>query len=307
MKKVTLIFVFLLLWLPLANAKSIITIEIQEDGDALWNIEQRLHLESPEEIKEWEYLIKKGYDPEQYNEDITNFRDRIEWFINSAEKYTNRSMNARNFNISYDLSKTLSGDFGIVLYTFEWNNFSRVQSGNIIIGDTFSDGMLLSADNVLIIEIPQSYEITSTSPEFDKRDGNRLIWDGTLYRSFGKGEPALVISRNPTQGTWYFIIVFIGLSVASSVIYLKKWHLSGNKKEKSLNSPNSFYMEDLQYEEMIEQIIIQSGGQVPQSFIVEKSGFSKSKISVVITEMKQKGRIVKIRNGKENLIRLVNK
>lgn len=63
--------------------------------------------------------------------------------------------------------------------------------------------------------------------------------------------------------------------------------------------------EDLEDEEMIKQFLLRSGGQAYQTDIVEHSGLSKSKISMVLSKMKDDGIIIKIRKGKENLIRLV--
>lgn len=62
--------------------------------------------------------------------------------------------------------------------------------------------------------------------------------------------------------------------------------------------------EDLEDEEMIRQFLLRSGGQAYQTQIVEHSGLSKSKISMVLSKMKDDGIIIKIRKGKENLIRL---
>lgn len=64
---------------------------------------------------------------------------------------------------------------------------------------------------------------------------------------------------------------------------------------------------DLGDEEMIEKLLSKSGGQAYQSDIVKESRFSKSKISIVLAKMKEDGRIIKIKKGKENIIRLVKK
>jgi DNA-binding transcriptional ArsR family regulator len=63
-------------------------------------------------------------------------------------------------------------------------------------------------------------------------------------------------------------------------------------------------IEDLDDEEMIMQFLLRKGGQAYQSDIVEHSKLSKSKISMVLSKMKGDGKIIKIRKGKENLIRL---
>ena len=58
-------------------------------------------------------------------------------------------------------------------------------------------------------------------------------------------------------------------------------------------------------EEMIQRYLIKFGGQAYQTDIVKESGLSKSKISIVLAKMKDEGQIIKIRKGKENIIRLV--
>jgi uncharacterized membrane protein len=64
--------------------------------------------------------------------------------------------------------------------------------------------------------------------------------------------------------------------------------------------------EDIDDEEMIRQFLLRKGGQAYQSDIVEHSRLSKSKISMVLSKMKGDGKVIKIRKGKENLIRLAN-
>ncbi len=218
---------------------------------------------------------------------------------------------AVNLNISYGTPRTFSGDFGVVRYTFEWKKFSKVASKKIYIGDVFSEGMFLTGDNVLVIKIPDGYEFISTSPNYDKRDGNRLIWDGTLYRSFRSGEPSIVLSPIPTgNGTWLIAGVLAVLTGSSSMLLFRKKRTAKPAHESiEYFSPlPPLTEEELQDEEMIERVLIKSGGQAYQSDIVKEIGVSKSKISIVLARMKEDGRILKIRKGKENLIRhIVNK
>jgi len=308
MKRVVLFFLFLLLVIHSASAQSLITIDVQENGNAIWTMEEYLPLVSQEEIDEWEEFIHNGQDIEQYKSDIEEFRIRIDWFLSSAEEYSNRPMDAKNFKISYDTAKTLLGTFGIVRFSFEWINFSRTESDKFFIGDVFSEGMILSYDNVLIINIPMGYEVESVSPDFDERDGNRLIWDGTLARSFDKGEPALVLSREKTDtGMLVLASVMVILATGASVLLFKrkKSFISSTKNDiYPILSPDA--TEVLGDEEMIEQILIRSGGQMYQSEIVKLSGLSKSKISILLSKMKKDGMIIKIKKGKGYIIRLVN-
>ncbi|MBC2698178.1 MAG: hypothetical protein HF976_12225 [ANME-2 cluster archaeon] len=308
MKRVGLFFLYLFLLIHTATAQSVITIDVNENGNAVWTMEEYLPLANQDEIDEWVEYIQSGESIEQYQYDIEEFRGRIEWLIILAELSSDRSMNAENFNLSHDTLNTLSGSFGIVRFSFEWINFSRTESDKFFIGDVFSEGMILSYDNVLIINIPIGYEVESVSPDFDERDGNRLIWDGTLARSFDKGEPALVLSREKTDtGIWVLALVMVILAATASVVLfkLKKSFISSTKNDVDpILSPIA--TEVLEDEEMIEQILIRSGGQMHQSEIVKLSGLSKSKISIVLSEMKEDGKIIKIKKGKGNIIRLVN-
>ena len=310
MKRGVLFFLFLLLVIQPASAQSLIIIDVHENGNAIWTMEEYLPLASNEEMDEWEEFIQHGQDTKQYQNDIEEFRIKIDWFLNSAEEFSNRPMDAKNFKISYDTAKTLSGTFGIVRFSFEWMNFSRIGSGKFFIGDVFTEGMIISSDNVLIINIPMGYEVESVSPDFYERDGNRLIWDGTLARSFDKGEPALVLSREKTDAAiwvWGLVLVLVILATAASVIFFKRKKSSisstTNNADPILSPTVAEVLED---EEMIEQILIRSGGQIYQSEIVKLSGLSKSKISIVLSKMKEDGKIIKIKKGKGNIIRLVN-
>lgn len=306
--------IFLMLWVSAAGAQSIITVEVYDNGSAHWTMEKRIPLINQTEIDDWQEFIKKGDDPVRLQTEILDFSRRIEWFIDSAEKFSNRPMNAEKFNISYDMVKTPSNAFGIIQYGFEWKKFSHTDSSRILVGDAFSEGQVLSSDNVLIIKIPDGYEVESASPGFDKRDGTRLIWDGTLYRSFAKGEPALVLSRTGVSGfTWFmFVVAMGGLISGTSVLILRRrksdltteTDVASPGGEVALTSAPDQAKQDLEDEEMIEQFLARSGGEAYQSDIVKESRLSKSKISIVLAKMKEDGRILKIKKGKENLIRL---
>lgn len=60
-------------------------------------------------------------------------------------------------------------------------------------------------------------------------------------------------------------------------------------------------------EETIERYLKNRGEQAYQADIVKESKLSESKISMVLSKMKDEGRIVKIRKGRKNVIRLAKK
>ena len=315
----TIFFILLILLVPSTAAQSINTIEVHENGTAFWTIQERIPLDTQPELNEWNQFIRTGQGY-RYQKIIDELTDRTNQSLISAENISKRSMEVKNINISYDMLKSTSGTFGIINFRFEWVNFSHVNSSSIFIGDSFTEVMAPSSENVLIIKIPDNYDVVSVSPEFDKRDGTRLIWDGTMYRSFNVGEPSLVLRSstirpratnfvlpNAINNTWPLIILILLILITGISILLWKKRRSPSTKNDDVFTPDpDLTMEYLEDEEMIIKILIKHNGQASQSDIVKETGFSKSKISNVLTKMKEDGDIEKIRQGKRNIIRLKN-
>jgi len=236
-----IVIIFMLL---LANAgvaqneitkeQSIYTIDVFENGTALWSEERYYPLPSLSAISEWNLSLKS---PEN-NSRATEINESINRSLLSAINYSGRPMSIRNFNISYELVEISSDTHGVIRLSFEWVNFSRIDGSNIIIGDGFSDTIVPSVDNILIIRIPQGFEAVNASPGFDRTDdkGNRLIWDGTMYRSFKKGEPSLVISPKLTSkdsiDSFPIAIALILFLVGGSLLFLfMRWYFSKKKDD----------------------------------------------------------------------------
>ncbi len=335
MRRLIFLFIFMALWwAQTSKAESVITVEVNESGNAHWIMEKRVPLTTPE-INEWDGFLKKGQNISRYT-DIEEFKDYMDLFTSSAQNFSNRSMKIEKFNISYQTVKTLSGGFGVIRYSFWWMNFSRMDSGKIYVGDAFPAGLILPPDNEFVVIIPDTYNIENATPMYDTRDTDRnlLIWEGTLYQRFGKGEPALVFSHTIAAQVpsntfpWIFIISASVLIIACA--FAISWKIrrspkhanrTGIKDRVQINkngSDSAHIIDDLAPlpdlseellgdEEKIEQYLLSSGGQAYQSDIVRVIGVSKSKISIVLAKMKEERRILKIKKGKENLIRLVEK
>ncbi|MCL7475342.1 MAG: hypothetical protein SCH39_07840 [Methanosarcinales archaeon] len=304
MNKAVFFTIILILLFPSAAAQTIKTIEVHENGTAFLTIEERIPLKTQPELNEWNQFTRNGQGF-RYQKVIQELEDKTNQSLILAKNYTNRSMEVRNVNISYDMLKTTSGTFGIIIFHFEWVNFASLDSSSIFIGDSFTEVMVPSSDNVLIIKIPDDYDILSVSPEFDKRDGTRLIWDGTMYRSFNVGEPALVLK--PGTNTWPFMLLVLIIIISGlTILFLKKRFFTGAKDDTVFSPDQDLKMEFIEDEEMIIKILITHNGQANQSDIVRESGFSKSKISNILAKMKEDGDIEKIRKGKRNIIRIKN-
>ena len=370
---------FLIIGVNVVAAESIITVNINNSTDAVWVMEKIIPLTNSE-FNEWENLINSGQNISRYR-NIPEYEDLFKTFQNFSLNFSNRSMEVEEFNITYNTQKTLSGGLGIIRYTFVWKNFSYIDSEKIFIGDALPGGVfLLSPDNQLKVRIPAGYDVNAT-PEFDKKIGNILVWDGTLSGNFSQGQPFIVLSPSNTSNlttpfivnystSWNWLIIeglILFIVIIAIVAFYRFW--KNKRLEKVSTTKIEFYKdmitevpdemlneiteipefwnkmvqlvqkehgtesleelekaarqqrlinmgldpsiplsdlakEDLDDEEMIRQFLLRKGGQAYQSDIVEHSKLSKSKISMVLSKMKGDGMIMKIRKGKENLIRL---
>ncbi len=99
--------------------------------------------------------------------------------------------------------------------------------------------------------------------------------------------------------------MFCLVSGASVIVWKRRRSIYVDKNDSPLAADSRAAREDIWDEEMIEQYLIKCSGQAYQSDIVTESGLSKSKISSILSKMKKQGRIIKIKKGKENIIRLV--
>ncbi len=332
----------------ITKEQSIFTIDIKENGNALWKEEKFYPLTTKSAISEWNLSLKN--ESNLSKKKGADINERINRSLFSAENYSGRPMEITDLNITYDMVEAEPNAYGVIRLSFEWVNFSRINGSTIIIGEAFSEGVVPSSDNVLVIRIPEGYDVVNASPRFDKQDDNRLIWDGTMYRTFGKGEPYLVISpgviskeseKSLPMDLLILVVMLGGGLLLFGVIkvygtYFNKRVTSGENTEQQsspadeksekeiISSVNAFETPGTQLpdalkslpaideeilgdEEMIERYLIKSNGQAYQSDIVTESGLSKSKISIVLAKMKDEGRILKIRKGKENIIRLAKK
>jgi hypothetical protein len=364
MRAVLLIIIFLL-WGQTAGAQAQVTekslfttIEIHENGNAFWTTEMRTLLSTQSGISEWNLSLK---DTNKTKKELEDFSNGINRKIRSAENYSHRPMMARDLNISYETINIQSDTYGIIRLSFVWVGFSLYNDSKIIIGDAFSEERMPSSNDVLIIKIPKGYDEVNATPVFDRRDGNRLIWDGTMYNSFAIGEPNVVLQRKAIeQESFPFMIIVIIILIGAGlfIIWIKRdyfWNMktvqtgavtpatmgapaqtgvdiaesagevqpaqtvvgiASEEEEDQTDEEEETYSgnfnelpditEDiLGDEEMIEKYLAKVGGQAYQTGIVKESGLSKSKISIVLAKMKEEGRIIKIRKGKENIIRLV--
>ncbi len=261
-------------------------IDVKDDGTALWNVEYRTLLVTNDDINSFE-----NYTQRLNSTHLNEFRNLMQKSVSEAAVATSRTMAATDFAADAAIQSTPTGQYGVVHYSFRWTNFASVDS-NINIGDVFVGGLYLSKDNTLIIRYPSGFAVEEVTPPPDQtHDG--LIWYG--LRSFGAGEPRIALSK--TQNPWLpFAIVAFIIATLGAFIYMRK------KPKEIAGDITETEMIDL--EEQIIRLLKENNGSLYQSEIVKRLNLPKSTVSSALNELHNKNLILKIKKGRENLIRL---
>lgn len=286
--------IILLLCISIAGAapendyKITYTINIKDDGTAIWNVEYRTLLVTNDDINSFE-----NYTKQLKSVFLPGFKELMQKSASEAAAATSRSMVAEDFTGDAAVQSTPTGKYGVVHYSFRWTNFAR-NDPDINIGDVFVGGLYLSKDNTLIIQYPPGFKIEEVIPPPDQtREG--LIWYG--LRSFGAGEPRIILSKPSSPWIPLAVVTFIIIALGA-FIYMRK---RGTPEEIAGNITET---EMIDLEERIIRLLKENGGSLYQSEIGRQLNLPKSTASSALNELNSKNLILKIKKGRENLIRL---
>jgi len=199
---------------------------VDENGDARWSIEYRVALDDQNTTEAFESLQQ---DIEQNTSDYRGqFASRMESTVAAAENATGREMAVENVTVEARTSP-LSGEYGIIRYSFDWVGFAAVSEGQIAAGDALA-GLFLDADTELTISWPDRYVVNVADPEPDREGENSVTWTGP--REFDVGQPQIVL--RPEGGTPPLgAIVGIVLFGAAGVVWYYRRQQAARAREAS--------------------------------------------------------------------------
>jgi len=272
------------------------TIAIHADGSAAWTVEYRTPLPTAEEKAAFEQGT--GTTSVISPDDIRHLMER-----SAAESAaaTGRAMEIRDFAAGSVVQSSPTGTYGVVHYSFLWTGFAKPGDG-LTVGDTFSGGLYLPKEATLILRVPDGYSVASTDPAPDLSRENDLIWYG--LRSFGAGEPR--VAMTPTGFPFLLVLLpvgFLGIVILGGFLVFRRLHAKRLAAEGPA-IPAITEVELANVEERILALLRESGGEMYQSEIVQRLGLPKSTVSSALNALHGQGTILKIRKGRENLIRL---
>jgi uncharacterized membrane protein len=271
------------------------TIDIHEDGSALWHVEYRTLL-----VTEDDQTAFDAYSQNLQTVYLPEFQDLMKRSAAQATIATSRPMEVSGFSADAAVQTSPTGNYGVVFYSFIWKGFVR-PGAKMNVGDAFVGGLYLEKGNTLVVRYPDSYTVITAEPAPDQvRDG--LIWYG--QRSFGAGEPRIVLEKQslPYVGLAFGLGIVI-LIIVSFGIFLMR---DRRKKEGEPEGPALPLSEsDIKtLEERIIQLLTSHGGELYQSEITKLTGLPKSTVSAALNALHERGAVQKIKKGRENLIRI---
>jgi uncharacterized membrane protein len=312
-----------------------IKVEVLTNGDARWTTEKKIPLETPEDVAGWDATAAQG--TAQYKEE---FDSRMKDTVSKISAAIGRPMAVKDVNVTvekahpYAISDNGSTTYGIIRYEFTWTGFAMASGDSLEAGDAFVDGFLLNKDDVITFVFPPGYDVAGVTPAPDDIKNAyqpQVRWTGTSIngtgedvRIFSPGEPSILMHKAPAPPLileWWMLMPAMLLSAAAGLgagyFLLRRQPRPAELPPvpdrvampdagvEAPLEPQEFGMDRyLSDEEKVVMYLEEAGGQMFQSDLVRKTDFSKSKLSMVLSELKEKGTILKIKKGKENLIRL---
>ncbi|MBX0285344.1 helix-turn-helix domain-containing protein [Halomicroarcula sp. F28] len=311
-------------------------VTLYENGSATWTIEHYQPLETQNETEQFRAYASNFEDNE--TELYRNLVDDAEALTRVGTNETGRQMDARNFQRSAGVEP--AQDRGAVQMSFLWENFAQTYDERVVVSDVFEDGFYLRSQQRMVFEHDTSMVFTAAEPEPDSLStpqsladsqsityvGERSFNDNRPYVELGppssaQGTPTeneTTVAASAGESMWQFALVLA--VVALGVVAAAAWRsgaagavLGGNDADggsgtESVSEPTADTAveepELLNDDDRVIKLLEENGGRMKQVDIVQTTDWSKSKVSMLLSDMEEEGDISKLRVGRENIISL---
>lgn len=310
-------------------------IRVFENGSARWTFQYVQTLDNESEVDTFQTYAKNF----RTNETVLyrQFRSQAIDLTRTGSKVTERSMNATNFARDAYITP-LDEQRGIVKMSFTWENFGKTQSEGVLVGDVFEGGLYMSSDQGLrfVAGSGLGFEADSVEPQPTNMSHSALsesdwiLWRGPQTFSdlhprvkfeavddnqAGPGsestqEPGTDESTAP-GGIPVALIIAALAGVGLVVGAVGWWNGYLDTEDSSPESggsssgptgPNISEGDMVSDEDRVYQLLEENDGRMKQTAIVEGTEWSKSKVSMLLSEMEDEETIRKLQVGRENII-----
>ncbi|WP_290812850.1 hypothetical protein [Halovivax sp.] len=312
-------------------------IEVRSDGSAVWTFEYERSLATDEEVEEFRDFADR-FESEE-TELYERFTEQASALVASGEEHTGREMTVDDFNRSTHVDDGRVNRMGVVEMSFTWNGFAVVDDeGRVVVSDVFDGGFYLMSDQALTIRAGDglAFDEARPEPEYAARNldhAEAVTWLGEM--EFADSHPYVLMIPEDEAGAGdggengggssvdgvtlasvALVLAVIGLA-AFAWRRSDDWPLGGRRDPDSTaasesaapiptDSPDESVADEelMSDEDRVVSLIRQNGGRMKQVNIVDETGWSKSKVSMLLSDMEDDGTISKLRVGRENIISL---
>lgn len=307
----------------------LMSITVEDDGDAVWTIEYRTRLETDEDEQAFADLKRDvEADPESYT---GRFRDRMNGTAASAENATGREMAITEMTVSAE-NRSLPQEYGVLRYRFRWSNFAAVDGDRLAVGDAIG-GLFLDDETALLISWPDGYDLLDASPEPTETRNESVVYEGPT--DFASDEPRLELAPAetvPSDGDaspdatdqvpgWVpATVVLAALLGGGAFLLFRRREGETKSAEGDESGPEPRAEPDtgpsaeaaasetdeelLSNEEQVLQLIESEGGRMKQQAVAERLGWTDAKTSQVTKKLRENDELEGFRLGRENVLSL---
>jgi hypothetical protein len=300
---------------------------VEADGDAQWSIEYRVALDDENTTEAFESLQR---DIETNTSDYrTQFASRMRSTVAAAENATGREMAVENVTVEAQTSP-LSGEYGVVRYSFHWVGFAEVDGDRLAIGDALA-GIFLDSDTELTVSWPDGYVADVAEPKPDREGERSVTWTGP--REFDLGQPRVVLRTENSLPPWGPIVGVVLFGAAGIGWYYRRRAAekagseeptddgapmpppdptaeqadegsAGEDAADADDGPGDDTPEELlSPEERVIQLLERNGGRIKQKTVTEELDWSAARTSQVVGSLRDDGKVESFRLGRENVLK----
>ncbi|MCU4925558.1 hypothetical protein OB905_06095 [Halobacteria archaeon AArc-dxtr1] len=294
-------------------------VTVHENDSATWTFRYEQSLDDGE-IDAFESFAAEFEDEEMARYD--RFVEQAEGLTQTGAERTDREMEATSFSrsagVEYGTVTT-----GVVEMTFVWEGFAVTEDDTVVVGDAFGR-WFLDSDQHLIVRPGDGLAFDTVSPDGEYStvsigNANSVTWTGE--QEFIDGEPRIVFEQEGGEraswlastdvGLWQLTAILgVGAVLATVFIWWRHRAEATEHDDKAEDAETSATRSPLPEDELVtdEDIVVniirENGGRMKQVDIVAETDWSKSKVSMLLSEMEEEGTISKLRVGRENIISL---
>lgn len=288
---------------PTGTDDVLLDVRLAENGSAAWRVEYRTRLDDRADRERFRRL-RASLANGSANES-GGFHDRIRATVAAAESATGREMAASNFDVRTSVRR-IPREYGVVVYGFRWQGFATETERGLRAGDAL-DGFFLSSGERLVVSWPEGYELDDVEPAPDAQRERTVVWRGPT--TFGAGGPRIDVAEGPGP-----VARLAPFGAAIAAVALVAAGLARRRDVgRSLAALRARVLDDgdeashlLSNEERVIRLLEERGGRVKQQAVADELGWTETKTSYVVSNLREKQWIRSFRVGRENVLSLAD-